>query len=603
MTPSRATTLDDLIEQLLFAFYGRVSTEDQQDPQASYDWQISRARQLIQPKGGVIIAEYFDIGHTRALPWQRRPKAAELLAVLRDPARGFAAVVIGEPQRAFYGNQFSLTFPIFEHFGVQLWVPEVGGPIDPGSEAHDLAMTLFGSQSKGERMRIKTRVRAAMGAQTAIQGRYLGGRPPYGYRLADAGAHPNPAKARFGARLHVLAPDPATAPIVRRIYTEFLHGAGYLAIAERLNADQTPSPSGYDPDRNPHRQGIGWTKHTVRAILVNPRYTGYQVWNKQRRDEVLLDIDDVAAGYVGRVRWNPTDAWIFSEQPAHQPLIAKADFDRVQAMIGARAWRHKLFTCDGNHRVYLLRKRLRCGLCQRRLQGHWVHAQPYYRCSYPPAYQAATGLAHPRTVYLREHDLLPHLDGWLAGLFDPDRLDDTLDELQARRPCQRWRAAGWAAGGDVRPRRAGHDWREPARAGWPRRPDRPGGRPRRLVAGHPAAAGAVVSRAGTRPLRLGIRANLAQFSLLVGVNALVGGMVGQERTVVPLLATRVFHLQAFSAALSFIVVFGATKALTNLFAGTLSDRLGRKPVLVAGWLVGLPVPLLVIWAPSWAWVV
>src|SRR6266542_2868252 len=174
---------------------------------------------------------------------------------------------------------------------------------------------------------------------------------------------------------------------------------------------------------------------------------------------------------------------------------------------------------------------------------------------------------------------------------------------RAWRPHRRRRAAGWAAGGDVRPRRAGHDRREPAPAGRPPRPDRPGGWPRRLVAGHPAAAGAVVSRAGTRPLRLGIRANLAQFLLLVGVNALVGGMVGQERTVVPLLATRTFHLQAFSAALSFIVVFGATKALTNLFAGTLSDRLGRKPVLVAGWLVGLPVPLLVIWAPSWGWVV
>jgi MFS family permease len=112
-----------------------------------------------------------------------------------------------------------------------------------------------------------------------------------------------------------------------------------------------------------------------------------------------------------------------------------------------------------------------------------------------------------------------------------------------------------------------------------------------------------VSRAPARPLRLGIRANLAQFSLLVAVNALVGGMVGQERTVVPLLATRIFHLEAFSAALSFIVVFGAVKAVTNFFAGTLSDRLGRKPVLVAGWLVGLPVPLLVIWAPSWGWVV
>jgi MFS family permease len=114
-----------------------------------------------------------------------------------------------------------------------------------------------------------------------------------------------------------------------------------------------------------------------------------------------------------------------------------------------------------------------------------------------------------------------------------------------------------------------------------------------------------VSRRGSTaaPVRLGIRANLAQFVLLVGVNALVGGMVGQERTVVPLLATRVFHLDAFTAVLSFIVVFGAVKAVTNLFAGTLSDRFGRKPVLVAGWLAALPVPLLVIWAPSWGWVV
>jgi MFS family permease len=104
-------------------------------------------------------------------------------------------------------------------------------------------------------------------------------------------------------------------------------------------------------------------------------------------------------------------------------------------------------------------------------------------------------------------------------------------------------------------------------------------------------------------VRLGLRANLAQFSLLVGVNALVGGMLGQERTVLPLLAERVFHLHAFTAALTFIVAFGAVKAVTNFFAGTLSDRIGRKPVLVAGWLVGIPVPFLLIWAPTWSWVI
>jgi MFS family permease len=115
-----------------------------------------------------------------------------------------------------------------------------------------------------------------------------------------------------------------------------------------------------------------------------------------------------------------------------------------------------------------------------------------------------------------------------------------------------------------------------------------------------------VTRPGQRSaggLRLGLRANLAQFCLLVGVNALVGGMVGQERSLLSLLATEVFGLAAVSAALTYIVAFGLTKAATNLLAGTLCDRYGRKPVLVAGWLVGLPVPLLLIWAPTWGWVV
>jgi MFS family permease len=102
--------------------------------------------------------------------------------------------------------------------------------------------------------------------------------------------------------------------------------------------------------------------------------------------------------------------------------------------------------------------------------------------------------------------------------------------------------------------------------------------------------------------RLGLRVNLPQFALLVAVNALVGGMIGQERTVLPLLADQVFAISAFTASLSFIAAFGLTKALTNLAAGALSDRYGRKPVLVAGWLIGLPVPLLLIWAPTWGWI-
>ena len=105
------------------------------------------------------------------------------------------------------------------------------------------------------------------------------------------------------------------------------------------------------------------------------------------------------------------------------------------------------------------------------------------------------------------------------------------------------------------------------------------------------------------PLSLGLRENWQQFTLLVVVNAFVGAMVGLERTVVPLIAEADFGLVSKSITLSFLVSFGVVKALANLFAGRLSDRVGRKRLLVAGWLVGLPVPLLIILAPSWGWIV
>ena len=284
-----------------FAFYGRVSTEDQQDPVASRNWQLSRARALAEPHGEIIL-EYFDIGLSRSIPWKRRPEAARLLGDIRDRSRGIDGVVVGEPHRAFYGNQYGLTFPVLVHYGVQLWVPEVGGAIDPDSEAHELIMSVFGGMSKGERNRIKIRVRSAMAAQAQVEGRFLGGRPPFGYRLADGGPHPNLAKAADGRRLHVLEPDPVTAPVVRRIFAEYLAGTGLFTIAEGLTKDGVLSPSAQDRARNRHRSTTAWSKGAVRVILTNPRYTGRQVWNKQRKDEVLIDVEDVALGHESRMR-------------------------------------------------------------------------------------------------------------------------------------------------------------------------------------------------------------------------------------------------------------------------------------------------------------
>ncbi|WP_326809417.1 recombinase family protein [Streptomyces sp. NBC_01775] len=413
-----------------FAFAGRCSTEDLQDPETSRNWQLTRARTLIEPTGGEIVTEYFDSGHSRALPWQRRPRAADLLRDLRDPDRPFDAVVIGEPQRTFYGNQFGNTFPLFVHFGIPLWVPEVGGPIDPENEAHDLVMSVFGGMSKGERNRIKVRVHTAMSAQAQIEGRYLGGRPPYGYLLADAGPHPNPAKAADGKRLHKLAPDPVAAPAVRRIFREYLRGSGMYAIAEGLTRDGILCPSAHDRARNPHRDGHAWSKGAVRTILMNPRYTGHQVWNKQHKKEILLDIDDVTLGHRTQLTWNSHDKWIWSAEPAHEPLVPMADFQAAQAQQERRRNIAGVERMVGpTKRSYALRGLLRCGQCDRKMQGNYNNGLPNYRCRYPAEYARSASLPHPLTVYVREGALLPALDAWIARTFAPGRLKQTLQAL------------------------------------------------------------------------------------------------------------------------------------------------------------------------------
>ena len=114
---------------------------------------------------------------------------------------------------------------------------------------------------------------------------------------------------------------------------------------------------------------------------------------------------------------------------------------------------------------------------------------------------------------------------------------------------------------------------------------------------------AASSAAAATDIQLGIRANLNQFLLLILLNAFVGGMVGLERTVVPLIGSETFHLASASIVTGFIVSFGVVKGLTNLVSGQLAETWGRKHTLVLGWLFGLPVPFMIMWAPSWSWVI
>jgi hypothetical protein len=140
---------------LRFAFYGRFSTEDWQDPVTSRARQLKQAVMLVAGHG-VIVAEFFDAGESRTLAWPRRPRAAALVAALADPDRGWDAIVIGEYERAFYGNQYAAMAPLFEHYGVTLWMPEVGGRVDWHAEDPEQTMVALGLSSKREITRTRS---------------------------------------------------------------------------------------------------------------------------------------------------------------------------------------------------------------------------------------------------------------------------------------------------------------------------------------------------------------------------------------------------------------------------------------------------------------
>lgn len=279
-----------------------------------------------------------------------RPAAAALLAALEDPDRGFDALVIGSYERAFFGNQFSLVAPLF----------------------------------------------AAAGVRVRTQGRWVGGRVPYRYRLVDAGPHPNKADARWGRRAHKFDIDPDTGPIVEWIFASRCDGHSVARITRALNDTGTPCPSAADRDANQHRSGAAWIVRTVQEILGNPVYTGRMVWNRQRTDRILVDPDNPALGQREVSRWNNPEDWVISEQPVHPALVSEADFVAVQ---GLRATRR-----DARH-TYLLTALLRCALRGRAFEGHWGHEIPDFHRRHGHTSAKTTDRERPKNTHLPEKRL------------------------------------------------------------------------------------------------------------------------------------------------------------------------------------------------------
>lgn len=384
-----------------FAFYGRMSTSEFQDPVSSRAWQRAVADELVEGHGEVV-AEFFDQGWSRRWSWSDRPAAAELLAAAEGPDRAFDAVVVGEYERAFYGDQFREIVARLEAVGVRVWLPEAGGPVDVDSPVHQALLMLLGAQARREVVRARHRVLAAMSVQNRVQGRFLGGRPPYGYRLADGGPHPNAIQAGWGRRMHVLAPDPATGPWVRWLFAERARGRSVASLARELNERGVPCPSRADRARNAHRSGAAWIGRTVQEILENPRYTGRQVWNRCGSEGHGPGGRRAGRG-SGMVRRRAVGEWDVSEARAHAALVDDATFLAVQRMRAARS------TKDGGSRRYVLAGLLACGVCGRRMDAHWVHGRAGYRCRHGRTSATPKPEHAVRTVYVREDRLLEHL--------------------------------------------------------------------------------------------------------------------------------------------------------------------------------------------------
>jgi site-specific DNA recombinase len=429
-------TPDEAVPALIA--YARTSTADQQNPEESLRWQLDIANTLIAGRAK-IVGVVHDKDTSRSLPWSQRKEASALLAQLPNPSRGWSGIVVGEPQRAFGDTgQVQTVLAQLNHYDVQLWVPELQGPVDPTSEIHDIILSLFGGLSRAERNRLRVRVRTSMRAM-APEGRYLGGRPPYGYQLVRTGVpHPNPEKARQGVQLTKLAVDSSTSEVVKTIFAWRTEGLGFRAIASRLTGAGVPCPSGADPKRNPHRLGRAWSVSAVRAIVLNPKYRGAQTYGRYHKVERLRSVDNPAAGHVTReVPSQPED--VLTVADVIEPIVSEAIWQAAQpgrapCHPGPRPERptqHSGMRIAPHGSRYALRGLLICAECGRRMQGNAITRTKVgprlgYRCVFRNEYPGDED--HPKSLFVAESRILPALDEWLRSLSSKN-LEETMAEM------------------------------------------------------------------------------------------------------------------------------------------------------------------------------
>lgn len=416
---------------LRVAFYGRVSTEDNQDPTLSLPRQLANCEQAVERMGGQIMVRYYDVesgagryearGSVIALrgfeiPIPRKGGLPELL----EAARGSRFDVVVCESISRIARAPAVTFRVEEELleaGVRLW------PIDePWEESFGSIVLRHVNVGLARGYLHELKVKSRQGIEAAArQGRHAGGTALYGYRFREL-PHPNPHKARQGQKLKVLETDPVRAPIVRMIFDDYVvRGLSISEIREKLNADLDRYPPPESPD--PRRRTGQWGRSSVWEILRNPKYTGYQVWNRKARKR------------GGKI--NPPEAWVWSEEPAHEALVSREMFERgiLAGLSRNNASRSERPEERRRKRKYLLRSLLRCGVCGLRMHGDHRRRSTYYVCE---EYRRPAGMRlreHPRTVYLREDVAVERVVEFLrTHVFGPERAELLRRELEATDP-------------------------------------------------------------------------------------------------------------------------------------------------------------------------
>ncbi|MFD5696839.1 recombinase family protein [Streptomyces lasiicapitis] len=404
---------------------GRTSTEEQQDPRQSLLRQWERCQSAL-PEAWAIVCHFYDVESGRkelsersrgsdyerfGIPIARDGGIVDLLAEAAQPDRRFDAVICESTSRVarrMYENLF--VERELEHAGVPLFAWNEPIKLDGGRAQQILQRRI--NQSVAEYEVYNALETSWGGLCTHVREGWNIGKPPYGYK-AKAYRHPNPAKAARGATKSRLEPDGLRAKTVTQIAQWRFHDrVGYSTIVDRLNADPDRFPPPTPPGGTSRARGA-WSKSTVCGLLCNPKYTGYQVFNRR-------------ATRSRHGAHNDPRLWVWSPEPVHEPLISKWMFDELVARR-----QDKRGSRDGNalnkhpatRRTYVLRGLIHCA-CGRRLFGNHRHRTTYYSC-WPRANNRGRPdvyAGHPATLYINEADLLEAIGAFFADrVFGPER--------------------------------------------------------------------------------------------------------------------------------------------------------------------------------------